>query len=305
MPPRKRKEETPAPVPAKTKRSSREAPTKRQTALPVNAPLPDAVTKESTEVPKETSAVKEDSERKTKVHVSSVHKQFIQESVVDENGIKNWSSKCIHCPTGSMKGEFKSKQASHLKMHLKKNHPPIFLMVEDEDQRERDSLQNRVTVKDKQGRCVNKFLDLFSNSGLPLSTADNPYFKDLLKELDPDITFPGRKGTTNLLIKGRFGPMYSKMKSVLARCGVIHATTDMWSNSHCRSSYVGFTVHCYDPVDRVRRNFRLALREFNESHTSAAILKKSVEIFQEFNIKNKASCIHFFQSISYTKLSVL
>ena len=34
----------------------------------------DAVTKESTEVPKETSAVTEDSECKTKVHVLSVHK---------------------------------------------------------------------------------------------------------------------------------------------------------------------------------------------------------------------------------------
>ena len=95
------------------------------------------------------------------------------------------------------------------------------------------------------------------------------------------------------------------MKSVLARCGVIHATTDMWSNSQCRSYYVSFTIHCYDPVDRVRRNFRLALRQFNESHTSSAIVKKSVEIFQEFNIKNKASYTHFSLSINYTKLSVL
>ena len=131
MPPRKRKGETPDP--ATSKRSSRKAVTKRQTALPVNAPLPDAV-KESTEVPKEMSAVTEDSERKNKVHVSSVHKQFIQESVEDANGIKTWSSKCIHCPTGSKKGEFKSKQASHLKMHLKKNHPPIFLMVGGDNQ---------------------------------------------------------------------------------------------------------------------------------------------------------------------------
>ena len=167
MTPRKRKGETPDP--ATSKRSSRKAVTKRQTALPVNAPLPDAVTKdkESTEVPKEMSAVTEDSERKNKVHVSSVHKQFIQESSEDSNGNKTWSSKCIHCPPGSKKGEFKSKQASHLKMHLKKNHPPIFLMVEDEDQRERDSLQNRTVVKDKKGRCVNKFLEAGSGRRCP------------------------------------------------------------------------------------------------------------------------------------------
>ena len=48
----------------------------------------DAVTKEPTVVPKETSAVTEDSECKTKVHVLSVHKQFILESVEDANGIK-------------------------------------------------------------------------------------------------------------------------------------------------------------------------------------------------------------------------
>ena len=183
---------------------------------------------------------------------------------------------------------------------MKGNNP---LMVEDADQEERDNLLKREIVKDKKGRCINKFVDLFANTALPLNTADNPFFIDLLKELDPDIKFPGRKATTSLLVQGRFVSMYTKMKSVMAMCTTLHCTTDMWSNSHCRSAYIGFTIHCYDPVDRVRRSFRLALREFNQAHTAENIVNKSVDIFKEFGIKHKASfslSINIFSHLFYT-----
>ena len=234
-----------------------------------------------------TASVSSKEDRKTKVLNSNVHKEFVQESKEDGNGNKTWFSKCKHCPPG--KGEYKDRQASHLKTHLLKNHVEVFHMVEDLDNQERQALDKRVKIQDKQGRCLNRFLDIFANTGMPLSMADNPYIKALLKEMDGDIKFPGRKGTTTKLVKEKYGTMYTKMLALMKRARVIHATTDCWSNSHCRSSFIGFTGHCYDPLSRSRKSFRMALREFKESHTSDNILKKASEIFKEFDIKHKVS----------------
>ena len=233
------------------------------------------------------SSVSQKDERKSKVNNSHVHKEFVQESKEDTNGNKTWTSKCKHCPPGSGKGEYKDRQASHLKSHLKKNHPEIFSLVEDKDKNDRAALESRVKIKDKQGRCLNRFIDLFANTGLPLSMADNPYVKALLNEMDSEIKFPGRKGTTNLLVKERYGSMCKKMLALLKRARVVHATTDCWSNSHCRSSFIGFTGHCYDPLTKTRKSFRIALREFNESHTADGIIRKAIGIFKEYQIKHK------------------
>ena len=237
--------------------------------------------------------------KKTKVLNSTVHKEFIQEEKEDANGNKVWSSKCKHCPPGQ--GEYNDRQASHLKDHLKKNHVDIFQMVEDQDEQERQALEKRVKIKDKQGRCLNRFIDLFANTGLPLSMADNPYMKSLLKEMDPDMKFPGRKGTTTLLVKDKYGTMYCKMIALMKRARVIHPTTDCWSNSNCRTSYIGFTGHCYDPLTKTRKSFRMALREFRQSHTADNIIKKAVEVFKEFDIKHKVRFFSFFkvQEVSY------
>ena len=144
----------------------------------------------------EKTSVSSKGKRKTKVLNSNVHKEFHQEFEEDANGNKSWSSKCKHCPPGQ--GEYKDRQASHLKTHLETNHPEIFQMVEDKDEKERQALEKWAKIKDKQGRCLDRFIDLFANTGMPLSMADNPHLKALLKELDSDLKFPGRKGTTTL-----------------------------------------------------------------------------------------------------------
>ena len=246
------------------------------------------------------ASAKED--RKTKLLISHVHKEFVQECSEDPNGNKNWSSKCKHCPPGE--GEYNDKQASHLKKHLEKNHRDIYEMVLDKDEKDREALETRVKVKDKQGRCLNRYLDLFANTGLPLRMADNPSFKALLNEMDSDIKFPGRTGTTSLLVKGKFVTMYKKMLALMKRARVIHQTTDCWSNSLCRSSFIGFTGHCYDPLTKTRKSFRMALREFKESHTADNIIKKSVAIFKEFEIKHKVcSLLQIIWYFGWTSLA--
>ena len=285
-PPKKRgrppKDKTDNPPPAKKQ--------KQQTSFPVIDPNPIQNAAVAPVNPDKPGTSKESSSSKkrkttTKLPLSHVHKEFVQEFSKDSNGNKTWTSKCKHCPPGE--GEYKDKQASHLKKHLENNHTDLFQMVEEKDEKDRVVLENRVKVKDKQGRCLNRYLDLFANTGMPLSMADNPHLKALLKEMDGDIKFPGRTGTTSMLVKGKFGSMVNKMLALMKRARVIHATTDCWSNAHCRSSFIGFTGHCYDPLTKSRKSFRMALREFKESHTAVNIIKKSVGIFKELDIKHK------------------
>ena len=171
-------------------------------------------------------------------------------------------------------------------------------MVEEEDEKDRESNSLKELAKDKQGRALDAFLDWIAFSGLPLSTSSNPYFIKFYKELNDQIKLPGRKGTTALLVNVKFRAMYQKLKALLDRVRAVHCTTDMWSNFRLRSSFIGFTGHMYDPVTNSRKCVRLALRPFNSSHTAKNIIDEASKIFRELGIMHKVTFCLFFQSIS-------
>ena len=59
----------------------------------------------------------------------------------------------------------------------------------------------------------------------------------------------------------------------------------------CRDSFIGITCHLFDRKRKSRKSFRLCLRPFNESHTSAAIMRKVTNIMDEFNIRHKVNYV--------------
>ena len=160
-------------------------------------------------------------------------------------------------------------------------------MVEEEDQRDRETKGTRELTKDKQGRALDKFLDWIAFTGQPLSTSNDPYFIRFYKELNDQVDLPGRKGTTTLLVNVKFRLMYQKLLALLDRVRTIHSTTDMWSNFRLRSSFIGFTGHMYDPLTKSRVTVRLALRPFNSSHTALNIIEEATKIFKELGIMHK------------------
>ena len=180
-----------------------------------------------------------------------------------------------------------------MKLHLRANHPDISKMVEDLDEADRKASEMKELNKDKQGRVLDKFLNMIAFTGMPLSMGDNPHFIEFYKEIDDKIRLPGRKGTTSLLVNVKFGAMYSKLKKLLDRVDSIHSTTDMWSNFKLRSSFIGFTGHVYDPVTKSRVRFRLALRPFNCPHTAPNIIEEATKIFREFGVMEKVSVFNF------------
>ena len=243
--------------------------------------------------------------RKPKVPFSNVHRHFEQTCTgTDPNGNRLWTSKCKYCPPGPL-GAYGDKAASHLKQHLQTNHPEIHKMVEDEDDKDRETRAMKELAKDKQGRALNKFLDWIAFSGLPLSTSNDPYFIEFYKELNDQVALPGRKGTTRLLVDVKFRAMYQKLLALLERVRVVHTTTDMWSNFRLRSSYIGFTGHMFDPLTRTRVCVRLALRPFNSAHTARNIIDEATKIFEELGIMQKVnSCIFILYYISNVNLHI-
>ena len=261
--------------------------------LSTSRTFPAASSSTSVEIPAnivpESTAAETDSGpgRKTKVPYSNVHKHFEQTSTgSDPNGNKLWISKCKYCPPGPL-GRYQDKSSSHLKTHLQSCHPKILQIVEEEDQRDRETNARKELAKDKQGRALDKYLDWIAFSGMPLSTSSDPYFVEFYKELNDQVQIPGRKGTTTLLVKNKFAGMYKKLMALLDRVRAVHSTTDMWSNFRLRSSYIGFTGHMYDPLTNSRVCVRLALRPFNSSHTAEHIIEEAMKIFEEFGIMHK------------------
>ena len=266
------------PPPPKRVRTPGSAPTSSSSSTASDGSSPDSGQGEAKKAKKS---------RTPKLGKSLVHEEFEQTMTEDENGVKKWTSKCKICHD-----ELNDKQASHLKDHMASKHPKIFKLVKHKEEVElqkklsKESTTNPAT---KESRVVDAFLDLLINTGLPLSLADNKYFHDLIKILDPDIKMPKRKGITTLLVEGRFLKMYMKMLALLERVDRVHITLDMWSNFKICSSYLGVTGHVYDPKTKKKINFRLALRPFNESHTGDNIKAKCIEVFEEFGILNKVS----------------
>ena len=174
----------------------------------------------------ETPAVSVSKSKKIRLTVSNVHKEFEQTMTQDSNGNKSWASKCTHCNQ-----VYNDKVCSHLKDHLEKQHPDIFKMVEDLDDRDRESLTKKMTTDHtRSGSIREAYLEMVINMGLPLSTGGNPWFIAFYKEIDQEVELPGRKGTTKLIVEVKFSRMYGQMLSILARTRVIHVTIDMWSS---------------------------------------------------------------------------
>ena len=260
-------------------------PKKRARAQSQSPPSSSSTSEASSSPGGEEGAKKAKKAKTAKLGKSLVHEEFLQSFTEDENSIKKWTSKCKIC-----QDELNDKQASHLKDHLSAKHPKIFKLVKDKEFELKKKMEKESNTQDtKQTKAVDAFLNLLINSGLPLSLADNKYFHDLIKILDPDIKMPKRKGITTLLVEGKFVKMYMDMLSLLQRVDRVHITLDMWSNSNVRSSFLGITGHVYDPKTRKKVNFRLALRPFNESHTAQAIKEKCIKIFEEFGILDKVS----------------
>ena len=179
--------------------------------------------------------------KKVRLNSSNVHKEFDQVQTEDQNGNKGWASTCHHC--GHINYD---KICSHLKDHLARVHPEILQDVEDKDERDRQALIKKMSVdQSRNGQIKEAFLDMVIEMGLPLSTGGHPAFIKFYKSIDGDLSLPGRKATTKLIVEDKFLRMYNQMLAILERARRVHTTCDMWSSFKVSFSGVSFPTSIF------------------------------------------------------------
>jgi hypothetical protein len=73
----------------------------------------------------------------------------------------------------------------------------------------------------------------------------------------------------------------------LKKCRRVSITTDIWSTKGCTSSYLGVTVHYYNPETKSRGANKIACREFPVRHTAENIADLLLKVLKEFSIDRK------------------
>lgn len=221
-----------------------------------------------------------------RIFKSVVHREFQQEKVL-RNGKETWTSRCKHCPDFV----FGHKCCSELKRHLEQYHGPVYRQVVEDDKKQYEVKAEIESVpKTRRDNILVAYNKWILGEGLPLSVSESPLFKEFIRSIDDKVKIPGRTTTLNSITKD-FEEMQERIKKKLMNCDMVHITCDMWSNSGLKSSFIGVTAHLFDKESKSRKNFIIALRQFNESHGAVQIIAKILELLDEYNIRKKVRFI--------------
>ena len=231
-----------------------------------------------------TSKDAEQGSKKLRIHISSVHDEFHQTKHGDNE--EKTRSKCKRCPK-----VYDHKMCHELKRHLKSCHPAIFKKVELSDLKQKeDKVENDAAPKSRCDLIQEAFNDWLMAAGYPMSCSEHPLFKKFISSIDPDVKILGRVGQLTYSFQ-KFLKMEEKIKEILSKSTFVTLTMDMWSNKACRESFLGITCHAWDEGSNQRRNFRLCIRPFSERHTAPNIIKKVLNILEEYQIRGKVRFI--------------
>ena len=231
-------------------------------------------------------------------------------------------SQCKSCPS-SLQG----KNPSTLSNHLKAKHPSIFkIFVENKNKAQKQTVEEKeqkknqkavfrkpdtlnesgstgVSVKDLIG-CPKKTSTKFSHSdprqkkinrklavtiatsSLPVNIVNNSAFKEFVEELNPSARMAS-KDKMRKEVNQIWTDVRETIDRSLKKCRRVSITTDIWSTKGCTSSYLGVTVHYYNPETKSRGANKIACREFPVRHTAENIADLLLKVLKEFSIDRK------------------
>ena len=263
----------------------------------------------------------EPAKKRLKLSINPIHIDF----EFNNNGTGGLSI-CKHC-----KCELKGKNSTTLKKHLQSKHPKAYKEFENRHNEAvkaaESSKAKQVSVKPPTtgsnnnkgvmsalGRDISSYMDgpgsgkkyshddprqkkinedvafLVASSTLPVSLTSLPAFKKLVFDLNPHVLVPEQSK-----VKKDINDLWEKVRDALEE-GIrvarkIALTTDIWSSKNMKHSYLGITIHYFNPISKVRAANKIACREFPNPHTGEAIAKLIVDVCQEFGMNSKVNYI--------------
>ena len=100
---------------------------------------------------------------------------------------------------------------------------------------------------------------------MPVSIVSAPYFKKLIQDLNPHAKVPERKMMRKEINKV-WEELREALKNALDVARKISLTTDIWTSKNMVASYLGITVHFFNPKTRCRAAHKIACRVSQSPH---------------------------------------
>lgn len=218
------------------------------------------------------------SDKKIKV-VSDVWDYF--QKIIDENNVLK-SKKCKLCHA-----TFAATCAtSTLRRHLQKKHTITYTFNTSNKQTKLTSYRFKPYTKNEQSHITTNLVDWIAVNLQPFKVVEQVEFKKLVHSLDSRYVIPCRKTIKNDVII-RFTDckkdIYTYLNSFTSK---IALTTDIWTCSITRQSYLGITIHFITNFWEMKKCL-IDIVLLQDSHSSSLIVNQILSTLEEFNINDR------------------
>lgn len=123
----------------------------------------------------------------------------------------------------------------------------------------------------------------------PFSVVNDNGFRHFINLLDPKYVIPSKFTIREKIMKDMYNKCVLKLKGILKDIHFVAITTDSWT-SVSTESYLAITCHFIDQNFNLNSSL-LAVPKVNEQHTSENLANVLQQIFDEWQIGSKVSCI--------------
>jgi len=132
--------------------------------------------------------------------------------------------------------------------------------------------------------------NLIVKCSLPVSMVENPFFKEFIADLDPNFTMPCRRTVTQTLIPQLLEAKQKVLQELLHSASDVALTVGIWTDRRVHS-FLGVTVHTYDPQTAEATSKLLKFTAIRSSHTGQNIADALESIIEEFKLQGKVHYI--------------
>ena len=134
-------------------------------------------------------------------------------------------------------------------------------------------------------------MNMIAMDNQPFSVTSDQGFIDLLATLEPSYLIPSNKYFTDTMLPQTYESLKIKVNTELSEASFLSFTTDIWTNSKTKTSYLSLTAHWLNESFEYKHR-ALHCKEIKGSHTGFNICENIKEMLENWGINMNR--IHVF-----------
>uniref|UniRef100_A0A3B3SME0 BED-type domain-containing protein n=1 Tax=Paramormyrops kingsleyae TaxID=1676925 RepID=A0A3B3SME0_9TELE len=198
---------------------------------------------------------------------------------------KNIIVQCVLCPGDK---RFSTAKSSNLSKHLKGQHSAVRLVEKAGSVPDTDSDSSFPATKQLRldfssqlvsGENLKKLVAAYIvEEMLPISTVDSPSFRGLIDKIRT-------RNNAGLPQRKEYATMEANLRAALQAVNFVSTTADFWTSHN--KSYMGVTIHWFNPCTLQRKTAALACKRIRGRHTYDVIASELEQIHSSSGVLNK------------------